>query len=246
MKNSFIRNKWHNFLHELLGFVTKSYLTLVQKTNRFIIEPQNPYERIGSQMPVIAAMWHGQHFMIHFAKRKEDRAVGLVSRSRDGELNACILKWLGIDSIRGSGARGRDIRSKGGASALRSMIRALDGGSMVVMTADVPKVARVCGLGIVTLAQMSGRPIVPVAVVTSRHYIFKSWDKACIGLPFGKGAMIFGEVIFVSKDANKDELEYARRRVEQELDSIHKRAYALVGQKDPGASLSLSRKQGKK
>ena len=75
------------------------------------------YDRIGPLMPVIAAMWHGQHFMIHFAKRPQDRAASLVSRSGDGELNAIALRHLGVRAIRGSGARGRDVREKGGVAA---------------------------------------------------------------------------------------------------------------------------------
>src|ERR1051325_11001881 len=170
-------------VQEGLGFAVARYLGLVRRTNRFVMEAADAYERIGPQMPVIAAMWHGQHFMIHFAKRPEDRAASLVSRSGDGEVNAIALRHLGIRAIRGSGARGRDIRKKGGVSAMRGMLRALADGEMVVMTADIPKIARVCGEGIVILAQMSGRPIVPVAVVTSRRRDFDSWDKASIGLP---------------------------------------------------------------
>ena len=47
------------------------------------------------------------------------------------------------------------------------MLIALEEGYNVALTADVPKVARVCGPGIVKLASMSGRPIYPVAIATS-------------------------------------------------------------------------------
>src|SRR5918998_3680180 len=197
-------------VQETLGFVIARYLRLVRRTNRFVLEPPDAYDRIGPLMPVIAAMWHGQHFMIHFAKRPQDRAASLVSRSADGEFNAIALQHLGVRAIRGSGARGRDPRHKGGAHALRAMLRALEAGEMVVMTADVPKNARVCGEGIVTLARLSGRPIVPVAVVTSRRIDFKSWDRASLGLPFGRGAMVLGEPIFVSRDADEKGLTRAR------------------------------------
>jgi lysophospholipid acyltransferase (LPLAT)-like uncharacterized protein len=200
-----------------------------------VMEPADAYDRIGPMMPVIAAMWHGQHFMIHFAKRPQDRAASLVSRSGDGELNATALRHLGVRAIRGSGARGRDIRQKGGVSALRAMLRALEDGEMVVMTADVPKISRVCGQGIITLAQLSGRPIVPVAVVTSRRIDFRSWDRASLGLPFGRGAMVLGDPITVPRDADDAALESARQAVERGLDAVHARAYALVGARDPGA-----------
>ncbi|MCG7392263.1 lysophospholipid acyltransferase family protein [Microvirga sp. ACRRW] len=220
-------------VQETLGLLVASYLKFVQRTNRFVMEPADAYDRI--EMPVIAAMWHGQHFMIHFAKRPQDRAASLVSRSGDGEFNAIALRHLGIRAIRGSGARGRDIRKKGGVQAMRGMLKALADGEMVVMTADIPKISRVCGQGIVTLSQMSGRPIVPVAVVTSRRIDFNSWDKASIGLPFGRGAIVLGEPVHVPRDAGPEAIETLRLQVERELDTIHERAYALVGSRDPGA-----------
>jgi len=224
-------------VQEFLGFLFARYLGLVQRTNRFVMEPADAYERIGPQMPVIAAMWHGQHFMIHFAKRPQDPAASLVSRSADGEFNAIALRHLGVRAIRGSGARGRDPRLKGGAEALRAMLRALEAGEMVVMTADVPKIARVCGEGIITLARLSGRPIVPVAVVTSRRIDFASWDRASLGLPFGRGAMVLGEQIFIDRNADEAALTKARRAVEDGLDQVHERAYALLGARDPGAQV---------
>jgi lysophospholipid acyltransferase (LPLAT)-like uncharacterized protein len=220
---------------EAFGFTLARYLGFVQRTNRWVMEPANAYDRIGPLMPVIAAMWHGQHFMIHFAKRREDKAASLVSRSGDGELNAVALRHLGVRAIRGSGARGRDLRAKGGAAALRGMLRALEDGEMVVLTADVPKIARVCGIGVVTLARLSGRPIVPVAVVTSRRLDFDSWDRASLGLPFGRGAMVLGEPIFVPRDADDTAVTQARHTVEEGLDRVHERAYELVGARDPGA-----------
>src|SRR5919206_500663 len=200
-------------VQETLGLLFARYLDVVQRTNSFVMEPPDAYARIGPLMPVIVAMWHGQHFMIHFAKRPQDAAASLVSRSADGEINALALRHLGVRAIRGSGARGRDPRSKGGARALRSMMRALEAGEMVVMTADVPKIARACGEGIVTLARLSGRPIVPVAVVTSRRIDFNSWDRASLGLPFGRGAMVLGEPIAVGREATELELEQARQAV---------------------------------
>ncbi len=103
------------------------------------------------------------------------------------------------------------------------------------MTADVPKVSRVCGLGIVTLAQISGRPIVPVAVVTSRRIDFSSWDRASLGLPFGRGAMVLGEPIHVPRDAERGRARRGAPCRRAGLDAVHERAYALVGARDPGA-----------
>lgn len=218
-----------------LGRLFAAYLRLVRRTSRIVIEPADAHARLDPLRPVIGAMWHGQHFMVPFARRPQDRSVSLVSRSGDGELNAIALERLGIRAIRGSGDRGRGrAREKGGASALRAMLRALEGGETVVLTADVPKISRVAGDGIVTLARLSGRAIVPVAVVASRRIVFDSWDRATLGLPFGRIAIVFGEPVEVPRDAEEEALEAARRRLEEELDRVHARAHALVGRDDPG------------
>jgi hypothetical protein len=229
------------FVQESLGFLLAGYLRLVQRTSRIVWEPEDGHRRLQGLAPAIGAMWHGQHFMVPFARRDGDRVSSLVSRSRDGEFNAVALRHLGVDAIRGSGDRGRGrMREKGGATALRAMVRALADGRSVVLTADVPKVARVCGTGIVTLARHGGRPIVPLAVVSSRRIAFRSWDRACLGLPFGRCAIVIGDPVWVASDADAEALERARLAVEAALDRVHARAYDLVGARDPGAKAGLA------
>ncbi len=222
---------------ETVGWLATSYLRLVRRTNRFVQEPPGFAETIAHDLPVIAAMWHGQHFMVHFAWPKGARVAALISRHRDGAVNAAILRRLGVEPIRGSGGEASGSRRRGGAAALLAMTRLLGQGRTVVMTADVPKIARRVGLGIVTLARLSGRPIYPVAVVTSRRFDFSSWDRASLGKPFGRGAMVLGDPVRVAPDADADALEAARQAVEAGLARVHERAYALVGSHDPGRLL---------
>jgi Uncharacterized protein conserved in bacteria len=85
------------------------------------------------------------------------------------------------------------------------------------MTADVPKVSRVAGFGIVKIAQMSGRPIYPVAIATRRRIVLDNWDRTAINLPFGRGAAVAGGPIYVPQDADAATLELARRAVEEAL-----------------------------
>lgn len=225
-------------VQEAVGRSFAGYLGVVRRTNRFVHEPADIYAVLEPLQPFIGAMWHGQHFMAPFLRRPDDRAASLVSRSNDGELNAIALRHVGIRAIRGSGARGRDQRLKGGAEALRAMVRALEDGENMFLTADVPKIARQCGTGIVTLARMSGRPIVPVAVATSRRITFQSWDRAAMGLPFGRGAIVAGRPVRVPREIDQAGLETVRLSVQRELDRVHARAFALVGRSDPGAALA--------
>jgi hypothetical protein len=222
---------------EGLGAVLASYLGLVRRTNRFTVEPADYETRVAADLPVIAAMWHGQHFMTHYAWPKGAGVAALISRHGDAELNAIVLRRLGVRPIRGSGGRAGRMHRKGGVVAMREMLRALARGETVVMTADVPKIARICGPGVVALAQHSGRPVYPVAVVTSRRFDFASWDRASIGKPFGRGAIVVGDPVRVPREADAETLERLRLVVQERLDRAYARAYHLVGGRDPGAGL---------
>jgi lysophospholipid acyltransferase (LPLAT)-like uncharacterized protein len=222
-------------VQEALGFLLAHYLRFVQLTNRFMREPADLDALIADKAPVIVAMWHGQHLMISFAWPKSiARMAALISRNVDGGAQAAALRRLGVIPVRGSTGRAERARRKGGAPALRELLRQLDSGASVALTADAAKRARVAGLGIVTLARLSGRPIVPTAVAVSRRFDFNSWDRASLGKPFGRGAIVVGDPIRVPPDADDEAMEVARCAVEQGLDAVHARAYAMVGGRDPG------------
>jgi len=229
------------FVQEALGFLLASYLGLVRRTNRFAHEPADLDAAIVGHTPLIVAMWHGQHLMVSFAWPKSiPRMAALISRSGDGGAQAAALRRLGVTPVRGSGSSDNRKGRKGGAPALRELLRRLEGGASVAMTADAAKRARVAALGVVTLARLSGRPIAPTAVVVSRRFDFQSWDRASLGRPFGRGAIVIGDLIAVTRDADEAALEAARQAVERGLDAAHARAYAMIGARDPGADLRRS------
>ena len=226
------------FWQETIGFLLAKYLRFVQVTSRFTTAPEDIAKAMAPEAPIICAMWHGQHLMMSFAWPDSiDRFAALISRHEDAGAQAAALRYMGVTPIRGSGGPPDRVYYKGGAPAMRQLLRELESGASVAMTADVPKRARVCGPGIVTLAKLSGRPIVPTAVVTNRRIQFNSWDRASLGLPFSRGVVITGDIVRVAPDADDAAIEAARLAVQQGLDDVHKRAYAMVGAIDPGAHL---------
>ena len=210
-----------------VGIVAAEYLRFVWNTSRTVLEPADIYERIVPQMPVIIAMWHGQHFMVPFIRRGHPAKV-LVSRHRDGEINAIAAARLGVGTIRGSGDTGGRFDLKGGVGAFQGMLATLEEGCSVALTADVPKVARVAGIGIVKLAQLSGRPILPVAVATSRRKVLDNWDRTAINLPFSRLAMVAGDPITVPSDPDGATLEASRQALEARLNRVSARALELA------------------
>src|SRR5262249_43398480 len=100
------------FAQKAIGIMASQYLRLVWKTSRSVVEPPDIYDRVVPALPVILAMWHGQHFLMPFIKLKQHRAKVLVSHHRDGEINAIVAERLGVGTIRGSGTHGSDIVRK--------------------------------------------------------------------------------------------------------------------------------------
>ena len=99
------------------------------------------------------------------------------------------------------------------------MVQALKEGYNVASTADVPKRARVAGLGIIMLARESGRPIMPFAMATSRFIRLNNWDRTTINLPFGRGALVGGIApIVVPPDADAETMERLRLRAGGQLE----------------------------
>jgi lysophospholipid acyltransferase (LPLAT)-like uncharacterized protein len=219
-----------NWVQRAVGFLAAEYLRLVWLTNKFSFDPPDVYELVEPQLPVILAFWHGQHFMTPFIKiRESHRAKVLISRHRDGEFNAIAAERLGVETIRGSGDHGSAFHRKGGVGAFKEMVRALEDGYNIASTADVPKRARIAGLGIIMLARESGRPILPFAMVTSRFIRLNNWDRTTINLPFGRGAVVGIDAVHVPPDADGETMEKLRLQVETYLNEATRRAYVQVG-----------------
>ena len=206
-------------------------LRFVTRTNRIAPGSDDINRILDAQGAVILACWHGQTLLAPVVVRpRTPKVMALMSKSADAQGNAMITERLGHGLVRGSGGRDRSKTvEKGGIRALLAMKKALIDGHTVFMTADVPNVPRDAGAGIVALARISGRPILPFAYATSRRKVFaKSWDKYMINLPFGRIGAAAGEPIFVPADADGATLDAIRLLVTTALNAATVRAYALV------------------
>jgi lysophospholipid acyltransferase (LPLAT)-like uncharacterized protein len=210
-----------------VGIMAAEYLRLVWTTTGFTVEPEGFVEHARFDFPVIVGIWHGQHYLLPFMRGERPFKV-LVSRHRDGEINAIAAEHLGIGTIRGSGDHGVEFARKGGVGAFRQMLATLAQGCSVTLTADVPKVTRVAGLGIVRLAALSGRPIYLVAIATRNRITLGNWDRTEINLPFGRGAIVGRGPFRIAADSDDDALETARCTIQSELESATLRAHELA------------------
>lgn len=122
----------------------------------------------------ILAFWHGQQLMMLFGYRGTGTHA-LISQHGDGEIIARIVARFGHKAVRGSSTRG-------GAGALRALIKLGRSGQDVAVTPDGPKGPRqVVKLGVIQMAKASGLPIVPMIFACSKKNSLRagtaSWSR---------------------------------------------------------------------
>jgi 3-deoxy-D-manno-octulosonic-acid transferase len=216
--------------YALAGRVLARYIRFVFRTSRQTPEMTEPFNDYIHHHPTILAMWHGQFMLLPLIPKPPGVEVDvIVARHRDAELIGAALRDFDMRLIRGAGAANRS-KDRGGAHAFRSAVQALRENRTVAMTADVPGgEARRAGLGIVTVARQTGRPILPVAIATSRYLALNTWSRMTINLPFSGVGFAIGKVVHVPRDADAEALERCRQAVEDSLNACTSLAYARAG-----------------
>jgi lysophospholipid acyltransferase (LPLAT)-like uncharacterized protein len=171
----------------------------------------SPLWRAGT--PAVYVVWHGRILLLPYLYGRR-RAHVLASRSRDGELVARFVGRFGLDVVRGSSSRG-------GAEALRLLARSIRDGHDVVVVPDGPRGPReMVKAGVVTLARISGAPIVPMALGASAEWRLSSWDEFRIPKPFSRCVLRFGDPIRVPDTADRAAAEASRKDVEAALRAL--------------------------
>jgi lysophospholipid acyltransferase (LPLAT)-like uncharacterized protein len=174
-----------------------------------------------TKSPVIYCIWHN-HLVLavasyddHLLKKWHEKGlVTMVSASGDGALLAAVLAKFGMESIRGSSSRR-------GPQALLEAARWLRKGYSVAITPDGPRgPAQKIQDGIIYLAQVSGRPIVPISNFARWKIRLPSWDRFQIPLPFARCELYDNDPIWVPRDATDADREQLRFKLEESMRAI--------------------------
>jgi lysophospholipid acyltransferase (LPLAT)-like uncharacterized protein len=178
---------------------------------------------------LIPCYWH-QHQLFCGKLLVDQRARGLkpgwlISPSVDGELGAMIVQRLGGDVIRGSS-------SNTGARALRDYYQALTKDAVSpVITPDGPRGPRFkFKPGAILLAQMSQRPILPMAFAASRAWLVH-WDKFALPWPFARIALAIGAPRYVPRVTDAAAIEALQLELESEMKRLFEVARAALVEK---------------
>ena len=182
-----------------IAWAAARYLTLAARTLRWRVEGEANLRLMAGEKPIIVVFWHEclpamPIFWLRAKRLGMTRpAVVLASQHRDGQLIGRAVQHMGIALVSGSSSRG-------GAAGLRGLLKALDNGMHVGLTPDGPRgPRRTAAPGAAQLAGLSGVQILPCGAVTSRAKTLDSWDKMRLPLPFGRGALVCGPPVNVSR-----------------------------------------------
>jgi len=175
----------------------------------------------------IPVYWH-QHTLFCVRQLLAERGAGLklgflISPSVDGEIGAMIVRNLGGEVIRGSS-------SHTGARALGDYYQALSHeGVSPAITPDGPRGPPwKFKPGAVLLAQLSGRPMIPLSYAASHAWKIK-WDRFVIPVPFSRIVIVVGEPVYVPKGLDAAGLERIQLDMERRLQILFGEAAAALG-----------------
>jgi len=207
-------------MQKTVGWLVAAYMTLVKYTTRWSVERADVASPIiDGGKGFIALTWHSRfmHLTSAWTKDRQHPHV-LISRSRDGAIVAYTCKYLKLSTIRGSAKKAGTVKAKGGAKASRDIMGALEKGGCIVVTPDGPRGPRQrLGDGPLRLAKITNVPILPCTFSTRWRVQFKSWDKFCLPLPFGKGKIIWGTPVHIDVSADDREIAKCREQIESEM-----------------------------
>jgi len=200
MKREFgVRRVWQHLVLFFVPFLIVLLVRFIGETLRYRFVNLESYEKAKAEGNCIFVFWHQKFFPLLYSYRNSRMNI-MVSKHSDGELIARALKFLGFTVTRGS-------TTKGGMSACLLMVRAI-GKYDLAITPDGPRGPRYhFSGGAVTIAKVSGRPLVPVGVGASRAKYFSSWDHFMLPLPTSNINIIFGQVHYIEKQVNDETMK---------------------------------------
>ena len=163
--------------------------------------------------PVIFVFWHGRLLPLIHVHRHQGTVV-LVSEHRDGDYLARLLHHFGFGTVRGSSTRG-------GVRGLKGLIRAARRGEDLAITPDGPRGPnRELKPGALTVARMTGLPLVPVGVGATSSWRIRNWDGLLVPKPFSTVRVAYGPPTLVPRNADQAEIDDAAASLQHRLGDL--------------------------
>lgn len=212
------RARWYQRLAARLIWVV---IRCVSATLRFKLVDASGAFAASRPTPFIVAVWHNRLALSlvlynRYVRRNtpERRLAAIVSASKDGGLLAHVLEIFEVEPVRGSSSRR-------GPQALRELVSWGERGFDLAITPDGPRgPCYEVQEGVISAAQLTGLPVVPVAYNLNWKLRLKSWDRFQIPLPFARCEVVTGPLLRVPREATEAERENLRLQFQATLLSL--------------------------
>lgn len=212
MLKRFIRSRLGLFC---LSWILAGIITVIMLTVRWRHSDNAHVDAIiANHDGFVLVFWHERILSMPWLWPRHNAMSALQSPHPDGRLLAHTVQHLGVKTVWGSSNRQA-------LSGLRGLKRVLDCGKVAAITPDGPRgPARIAALGPVALANLSQKPIIPIAWSVDRFWRAPGWDGMMIPKPFAKGVLVCGDAIPPAKAASKAALEAQRRAMQDRLNDV--------------------------
>jgi lysophospholipid acyltransferase (LPLAT)-like uncharacterized protein len=218
-------------MRSILIWLAAQYIRLVYLTGAWqVVDSHIPEGFWGEDRPFILAFWHGRILMLPCCWEQKKTIYILMSEHRDGQFSADVVGHLGLNTVAGSSSRG-------GVKAFRALIKALKNGDYVGIAPDGPRGPRMrASGGIVSVARLSGAPVIPVAISSTNGHHLSSWDRFLFAFPFGRRVLVWGDPIYVKRTASAEDEEVYRCQIEDALNIVTAEADRLANRSEKPAT----------
>jgi hypothetical protein len=191
------------------------YVRLVEVTTRFTVDDSRLRALDAEGAGGIATFWHGRMMLLHRAWTPRPRPFHMmISNHRDGAFISDAIRHMRVYTV------GAD-KKTGGLNAVRGAARLVRDGGWIGITPDGPRGPRMrARAGAIKLAQLTGRPVLPVSIGASNVRFLGSWDRFMLALPFGRAEIRYGQPVHVPRDADATTLEACRQQLEEEMNRL--------------------------
>lgn len=195
--------KWHG---RLAARCISTTVRCLASTIRFQVDDRIGLAKSAFPENAIFVAWHNRLALSipvydRFISKRKTRfqLAALVSASKDGALLARVLENLHVQPIRGS-------TSRRGPQALLELTKWVERGYDLAITPDGPRgPAYKVQNGVIALAQLTGRPIIPVSINLQKKKTFQTWDRFQVPYPFSRAEVVFAHPINVPREASESD-----------------------------------------
>ena len=228
---------YNSVMQEIISILIAGYMCFVYISSRKkIIIGNDIIKHIANKKPLIAASWHNRLMMTPFFSYLINKEIkskynffSLTSKHGDGRFVARVLHKFGFKNIYGSSKKGR-VSGRGiSVSSMREVIRGLKNRNGIAITPDGPRGPNQKINGeIIKIAKISNAMIAAASYSSSRFFVFNSWDKFKLPLPFSRLCFYCKDFIYVDKNLTEKEELLLKNELEEKLNQAQNQSLFLV------------------